>query len=87
MHTGGWKKTEWNLIYIEAPEDIATRVFEEKFNKNPCAVSCSCCGSDYSICEVDGTDYTGDVDPNRKKFIINRDELPLWAQVEIIIES
>lgn len=51
MHSGGGQKLSHNLIFIEAPEDEAIRIFENRFNRNPNNVTCSCCGSDYSISE------------------------------------
>ena len=38
-------------IYIEAPEAEARAVFFNRFNRNPDRVTCTCCGSDYSVSE------------------------------------
>lgn len=54
MHSGGGLKEEpYNMIYIEAPEDVAKTIFFNKFGHNPERVSCTCCGDDYGIYEVD----------------------------------
>lgn len=50
MHSGGGRKEEpYALIFIEADEEEAKRVFFAKFGHNPQRVSCTCCGEDYSI--------------------------------------
>lgn len=49
MHSGGGQKEAWQYIYIEAPEEEAKSVFYAKFGHSPDRVSCTCCGSDYSI--------------------------------------
>ena len=72
MHSGGDRKEQWNLIYIEAPVDEAKVIFYNRFGHNPERVSCTCCGPDYRIeqgddlyqltaywrgCEHDGEKY------------------------------
>lgn len=42
---------EWCVIYIEASEETAKRVFAAKFDRQADNVSCYCCGSDYSVTE------------------------------------
>ena len=49
MHSGGSQKEKWDKIYIEAPEDEAALIFYNRFGHNPHRVTCTCCGSDYSI--------------------------------------
>jgi len=49
MHSGGGSKEGFNFIYIEAPYDLAKLIFYNRFGHNPDRVSCTCCGSDYSI--------------------------------------
>jgi hypothetical protein len=49
MHSGGGLKEKAQYIYIEAPEAEAKVIFYNKFGHNPDRVSCTCCGSDYSI--------------------------------------
>lgn len=51
MHSGGYKKLQWEHIYIEAPEAVAVRVFDALFNHDPYNVTCDCCGGDYAISE------------------------------------
>jgi len=53
MHSGGRTKvviddTEYDQIYIEAPEAEAVEVFRRKW-RDPRNVTCDCCGGDYSI--------------------------------------
>lgn len=49
MHSGGGQKLDWSMIYIEAPREEAELVFQNRFDRNPNRVSCTCCGPDYSI--------------------------------------
>jgi len=51
MHSGGGRKLDWEYIYIEAPQEEAELVFYHRFGRNPHRVTCSCCGSDYSLTE------------------------------------
>lgn len=51
MNSGGGQKEEWSLIYIEADEDTACRIFYGRFGHSPHRVSCTCCGPDYSVTE------------------------------------
>lgn len=53
MHSGGRKKLDWSYVYIEASEDEARRVFYNRFSRSPDRVSCTCCGSDYSLTEAE----------------------------------
>lgn len=54
MHSGGGSKERWGYIYIEAPEAEARVIFYNRFGHSPDRVTCTCCGSDYSVSE--GTD-------------------------------
>ena len=54
MSSGGSEKTDWTTIYIELPEDEAIEYFENRFGIDPHNVTCSCCGSDFSVYKVDG---------------------------------
>lgn len=50
MHSSGTTKVPpFNKIYIQAPKDIAERVFQAKFGRNPHRITCSCCGADYDV--------------------------------------
>lgn len=52
MHSGGGcKEDPYDKIYIEAPEEEAKVIFYNRFGHNPERVTCTCCGSDYSISE------------------------------------
>ena len=61
MNTGGWKKLEWAVIYIEASEKQAESVFFSKLGISPSKVSSVGDGADYFIEEYeylrDATDY------------------------------
>lgn len=49
MHSGGSQKEPFSILYIQAPEREARSVFYSRFGHNPERVTCSCCGSDYSV--------------------------------------
>lgn len=51
MHSGGGQKLEWTHIWIEAPQEEAAVIFQNRFGRNPSRVTCTCCGEDYSIDE------------------------------------
>jgi hypothetical protein len=51
MHSGGIQKLKWDKIYIEAPEKEACVIFQNRFDRNPFRVTCTCCGEDYSVQE------------------------------------
>lgn len=51
MHSGGGQKEEWGKIFIEAPEEEAEVIFQNRFGHNPHRVTCTCCGEDYSVDE------------------------------------
>jgi hypothetical protein len=55
MHSGGGIKEEpYQHIYIEATsQDAAEVIFYNRFEHNPNRVTCTCCGSDYSVSEYD----------------------------------
>ena len=53
MHSGGGSKEKWDYIYIEAPESEAIVIFLNRFGHSPHRVTCTCCGTDYSINEED----------------------------------
>ena len=54
MYTGGFTKTEYKMIYIQAKtEHDAINFFQSKFDTHPYDSACSCCGSDFSINESD----------------------------------
>jgi hypothetical protein len=51
MHSGGSEKEDFAKLYIEAPETEARAIFYNRFGHNPDRVTCTCCGSDYSLDE------------------------------------
>ncbi len=51
MHSGGSQKLDWAYIYIEAPEEKAVEVLENKYGIVPYDTTCECCGQDYTINE------------------------------------
>lgn len=53
MHSGGSQKEDYAHFFIEADEDEAVSVFYSRFGHSPNRVSCTCCGSDYSVTEYD----------------------------------
>lgn len=55
MHSGGKiKEQPYKHIYIEATsQDEAEAIFYNRFGHNPNRVTCTCCGSDYSVSEYD----------------------------------
>ncbi len=62
MSSGGYEKTEYTTIFIELPEEEAIDYFEKRFNIDPNDITCSCCGNDYSIYEVDFPENIGERD-------------------------
>lgn len=49
MHSGGHKKLQWEIIYIEADVELAQAYFEETYGRRCDHVTCDCCGRDYSV--------------------------------------
>lgn len=75
MYSGGSLKEKWQYIYIEAPQEEAELIFYNRFGHNPHRVSCTCCGSDYSIDDAESIeDATGydrgcDYDSEKGKYV------------------
>ena len=59
MASGGYEKTDYSAIYIEAEEDRAIEIFEAKFNIDPFNETCECCGSDFYIYELSNIEVGG----------------------------
>lgn len=54
MHSGGYRKTQFEDAYIQADsEEEAANIFERTTGANPYGCACECCGSDFSIYEVE----------------------------------
>lgn len=51
-------------IYIEAPEKEAVTIFYNRFGRNPNAVTCTCCGSDYSYEDYESLEQATAFDRN-----------------------
>ena len=49
MYSGGQSKLQWEEIYIEAPEEEARTIFENRFKIDPDNTTCECCGPDYVV--------------------------------------
>lgn len=49
MNSGGGHKHKYGHIFIEAAEEEAKVIFYNRFGTSPDRVSCTCCGSDYTI--------------------------------------
>jgi len=62
---GSWRRAKTDeqpveFIYIEAPQEEARVIFYNRFGRNPDRVTCTCCGSDYSLdSEEDFAQLTG----------------------------
>ena len=76
MHSGGGvKQKPYKHIYIEATsQDEAEVIFYKRFKHNPNRVTCTCCGSDYSVSEYDtleaATEYQRTKTDNRTRRIV-----------------
>lgn len=85
MHSGGGTKLDWEMIYIEAPEDEAEVIFYNKFGRNPNNISCTCCGEDYSVTEdsslelLTGYHRNAYWDSIQRKYIEEADPSRSWA--------
>ncbi len=75
MYSGGDRKEKWPLIFIEAPQEEAEIIFQNRFGHNPHRVSCTCCGEDYMVDEYDSLEnatafYRGcEYDEEENKYI------------------
>ena len=95
MHSGGGcKLSPYENIFIEAPEKEACVVFYNRFKINPNRISCTCCGTDYSVSEYktleEATAY------NRKDYdgvittvdeYVSREEILVISAMEITPEE
>ena len=48
MYSGGSRKTPYEEIYVEGARRTAIGVFQDRLNRDPDNVTCSCCGEDYA---------------------------------------
>lgn len=91
MHSGGGQKLDWSDIYIEAPEDIAVRVFAAKFGRQSDYVTCQCCGEDYSVSEYDSLEeasaYKRGASPYAYRKFIELDDFVTLSSIKIIYKE
>lgn len=86
MHSGGGAKEKWETIVIEAPQTEAEVIFQNRFGHNPNRVTCTCCGSDYSIQEYDSKELAMQdawEHHNRRFLLTNEEILPEWKVGEL----
>jgi len=60
--SGGSQKEDFSTLYVELDEDRAVEWFYEKYGHSPHNVTCTCCGSDYSVYEVGDNPDMSDAD-------------------------
>lgn len=60
MSSGGREKLPFGVIWVEAPEAKAARIFEDMTGRDPDNVTCACCGPDYSFYEAEFKPKDGD---------------------------
>lgn len=70
MSSGGSEKEDFCTLYVELHENDAIEWFENKYGHSPYNVTCTCCGSDYSVCEVGENPNMDDAD-----LIIRKEDL------------
>jgi hypothetical protein len=62
MYSGGYRKTEFNDYYVEAPTGDAARArFTEITGEDTDAIACKCCGENFGMYEVDSPKSGGSV--------------------------
>lgn len=49
MHSGGGRKTKYDIIYIETNPHYAQMIFMKEFKRDPSNTTCNTCGEDFSI--------------------------------------
>lgn len=77
MHSGGKRKTDYELYLIEASTNLAIMYFKELTGRDPDNVTCSCCGKDYCYYEVISPQESSlyrDTIPERRLIITREDE-------------
>lgn len=79
MHSGGDTKEDYQIILIEAKEELAKLIFYNRFGHNPDRVSCTCCGSDYWADEVETPDL--DEIGRQKCLVIPKEEIKLEEMI------
>lgn len=79
MASGGDHKEPFDVIYIEAPEAEAERIFSERFGHDPGNITCDCCGSDYSVSEYESLEEA-QKGCSGTLCVITRDEITSWEK-------
>jgi hypothetical protein len=86
MHSGGYLKEKWCLIFIEAPQDDAVKIFNDIFEHDPNDITCSCCCEDYAIYENDTLENASGYH-RRCKFVMeyNGERIPIstWRNMSL----
>lgn len=82
MSSGGGSKTEFDVIFIELPEEKAKKVFEAKFGLDAENVTCPCCGCDFSVYEVGDIEKEREYYGHQNMLFIGLDEAKaIWADM------
>lgn len=88
MHSGGgMKESPYEYIYIEAPEEEACVIFYNRFGHDPDRVTCTCCGSDYSIDEEENLKEATAYErgcaffPEEDRYVEMDEDLPVGVRV------
>jgi hypothetical protein len=84
MHSGGKIKTAWAHIYIEAPIEQARGIFYQMFGRNPDYISCSCCGSDFSVSESDTIDQATEYQRGYRHPRMSVEEYVVQPEVKVV---
>jgi len=74
VHSEGFPKEKWEECYIEACGKEAISIFYARYGHSPLRVSCTCCGPDYIIYEVEMEDVPCPDESHR--VIFEREILP-----------
>lgn len=86
MFSGGRRKIkDYDVIYIELPEEQAIEYFKSVFGRYPYNVTCCCCGEDFSVDESESfEDFS--ISARKKSLIIQENKLDtfkvLWNPYE-----
>jgi len=72
MHSGGDRKTDYQVIFIKGTEEEAQGIFEDKFNIPLYHITCECCGQDFDIWEFseDKLEEMMEIHSNKETVII-----------------
>ena len=79
VHSGGYRKEQYDQIVIEAPEDEATLIFRNRFGHDPREIACQCCGANYWIFEEEDKNVLDD--------LRNEDNVLFIAAKDITLEE